>query len=82
MGQKSPTTARWLLEKALTGHNREALIGDLDEEFARGQSAWWYWRQAIVAVARSPPARWLPRDFSRCVAYLWVGWPSGCGLKL
>jgi hypothetical protein len=27
--------------------SNDALIGDLTEEFRRGRSGWWYWRQAL-----------------------------------
>jgi hypothetical protein len=32
---------------------RDALIGDLNEEFARRPSAAWFWRQVLMAVATS-----------------------------
>lgn len=49
-----PKRAAWLLER-LSGDN-EPLIGDLHEEFARRQSAWWFWRQ-VLAVAINRPFR-------------------------
>jgi hypothetical protein len=31
----------------------QALVGDLLEQYSEGRSRWWYWRQAITAVALS-----------------------------
>jgi hypothetical protein len=45
-----PRVASWLLRRLAGGSNRESLIGDLDEQFARGRSSWWYWRQVVSAV--------------------------------
>jgi putative ABC transport system permease protein len=55
--------ARWLLQLALRGEAREALLGDLEEEFrlnvlpARGLRAArrWFWRQSIRTIG----ARWM-----------------------
>lgn len=46
-----PRIATWLLNR-LSGHN-EALIGDMIEEYRRGRSRLWYWRQASIAVLRT-----------------------------
>jgi predicted permease len=54
-----PRLARWLLCRALDGPARSAIVGDLDEEFARfvapqrglRAARRWYWRQALVSVA-------------------------------
>jgi hypothetical protein len=45
-----PRLASWLLRRLTSGPNREALIGDLDEQFARGRSSAWYWRQVVSAI--------------------------------
>jgi hypothetical protein len=45
-----PRVAGWLLRRLTCGPNRESLIGDLEEQFARGRSPWWYWRQVISAI--------------------------------
>lgn len=42
------TFATWLLKRS--GIN-EALSGDLIEQYRRGRSATWYWRQALIAIA-------------------------------
>ena len=43
-----PRLATLLLERFAAN---EPLIGDLQEEYAAGQSNAWYWRQALTAVA-------------------------------
>jgi hypothetical protein len=46
-----PRCAAWLLSHFLSGHHSDAIIGDLHEKYARGESAFWYWRQAFAALA-------------------------------
>ena len=54
-----PRLARWLLRRALDGAARSAIVGDLDEEFARfivprvgaARARRWYWRQAVMSIA-------------------------------
>jgi hypothetical protein len=45
-----PPVASWLLKRFAGGSNRESLIGDIDEQFARGRSSFWYWRQVLLAI--------------------------------
>ena len=56
----SPRIALWLLARANCSGSREALVGDLLEEIARGRSRFWAWQQliglagfALVARARN-----------------------------
>ncbi len=42
--------ASWILQRLAGGPQRESLIGDLDEQRARGRSPLWYWRQVISAI--------------------------------
>jgi hypothetical protein len=50
--RKPPRFARWLVEHFASSYQREALVGDLFEEYQSGRSRLWYWRQALYAVAR------------------------------
>lgn len=45
-----PTIATWMLEHLTPGRKKEALAGDLLEEFRRERPAAWYWRQVLVAI--------------------------------
>jgi hypothetical protein len=47
---RPPRLATWLLERLAPESRRESLIGDLHEQWARGRSAAWYWRQALTAI--------------------------------
>jgi hypothetical protein len=45
-----PRVATWLLERLASGPKRESLIGDLAEQYRRGRSSGWYWRQVFMAL--------------------------------
>ena len=45
-----PRVATWLLERLASGPKRESLIGDLAEQYRRGRSSAWYWRQVFMAL--------------------------------
>jgi len=45
-----PRLATWLLLSLGSGPFAEALAGDLSEEYQRGHSRHWYWRQVTVAL--------------------------------
>ena len=48
--RRPPRMARWLVEHFASSYQREALVGDLFEEYQRGRSRLWYWRQVGLAV--------------------------------
>ena len=43
-----PVVATWVLTSFC--NRNEVLAGDLAEEYQRGRSVAWYWRQVIVAI--------------------------------
>jgi putative ABC transport system permease protein len=55
---RPPRIARWLLRRMLDGPARSAIIGDLDEEFARfivpsrgrRKARRWYWQQTLTSI--------------------------------
>jgi putative ABC transport system permease protein len=51
MSRTPPRAANRLLRSWLTDEAFEIVVGDLDEEFARGRSVAWYWRQALKSAA-------------------------------
>ena len=50
MRSSPPRLARWLLERWTPGWKRESLIGDIVEQYQRGQSATWFWHQTVSAI--------------------------------
>jgi len=67
-----PRLARWVLEHLTTSEQKDALSGDLLEEFRGGRSSGWYWRQVatavIVSLTRTLRINWFTLAFS----VLWV----------
>ena len=53
MRRRPPRLASIVLDLLAPGN--EALHGDLEEEFWRGRSTAWYWRQVMTAVALQGP---------------------------
>jgi hypothetical protein len=45
-----PRAATWLLRHFGCCPNNDCVIGDLDEQFGRGRTRLWYWRQAVLAI--------------------------------
>ena len=50
-----PRIASWLLERL--GPENGPLAGDVREEYQRGRSTVWYWRQVLLAIAFNEPKR-------------------------
>jgi len=48
-----PIFATWLLQHVANRYQRDALIGDLIEEYGAGRSQAWYWRQVGLALLAS-----------------------------
>ena len=42
--------ATWLLTRMTSSPTSESLIGDLVEQFHRGHSSTWYWRQVVTSI--------------------------------
>ena len=47
---RPPRIATWLLQNFGCGPNQAAVIGDLEEQYRKGRSRTWYWRQVLVAL--------------------------------
>jgi hypothetical protein len=45
-----PRLATWLLQRWGSGPKREFLVGDLLEQYQRGRSSAWYWRQTMTTI--------------------------------
>ena len=45
-----PALATWLYERLGSPVTREAVVGDLIEQYQQGRSGAWYWRQVIKAI--------------------------------
>lgn len=45
-----PALPSWLLKQFVPVKKREALLGDLFEEYQAGRTAGWYWRETTIAL--------------------------------
>jgi hypothetical protein len=48
--RKPPAMATWLVERLSSRDRNEVLASDLQEQFNRGRSNAWYWRQVLVVI--------------------------------
>src|SRR5690349_20166745 len=59
-----PPVARWLIEHCTVSVDRDAMLGDLSEEFearalmSNGAARAWYWQQTLRSVAPTLRRRW------------------------
>jgi len=67
-----PRLARWILEHLTTDEQKDALSGDLLEEFRSGRSSGWYWRQVATAVIVSMTRMLRINWFALAFSALWV----------
>jgi uncharacterized protein involved in exopolysaccharide biosynthesis len=51
---RPPRLADWLLQRIATGPRQQSILGDLHEQYKRGRSAAWYWRQTITTILVGP----------------------------
>ena len=68
-GSLPPRLADWLLLRLVYGPRRQSLIGDLHEQYERGRSAPWYWRQSIKAILAGvwSDLRWHPAELTHAL---------------
>jgi hypothetical protein len=50
MTRSPPALATWLLEHFASEYQRDSLVGDLIEQYHRGRSRFWYWKQVVAAL--------------------------------
>lgn len=86
-----PRFATWLLQRFAIGPQREALIGDIVEQYEQGRSAMWYRRQVLMTVLLALVAfaqgrrRPVLRACALAIAVVWVlataEWPLAAVLS-
>jgi hypothetical protein len=71
--KQPPAVAKWLLGRFAPSLS-DSLVGDLQEEYAAGRSAGWYWRQVLRAVMVSTSCQLYahPWEMVRAIAVGWV----------
>jgi len=67
-----PALATWLVEHLIPGSRNEALAGDLLEQFGRGRSALWYWRQVLVAILVGLVKEWRMLAWATVATVCWA----------
>jgi hypothetical protein len=51
--KQPPRIATWFIRHFGSGANNDVVIGDLNEQYQRGYSRLWYWRQMLIAILNS-----------------------------
>jgi uncharacterized protein involved in exopolysaccharide biosynthesis len=54
MASRPPRLADWLLQHLVAGPRQQSILGDLHEQYGRGRSVAWYWRQTIKTILVGP----------------------------
>ena len=47
---RPPRLADWLLHRLTSSRRQQSIIGDMHEQYQRGRSLGWYWRQTLVTI--------------------------------
>jgi hypothetical protein len=77
--RKPPALAHWMLCRWTTGLHKDALIGDLIEQYQSDRSGAWYWAQTAITIVVSrtgqirSPGRKLMRLAATAFAILALG---------
>lgn len=77
--RKPPALAHWILCRWTTGLYKDALIGDLMEQYQSDRSRAWYWGQTAITIVVTrmgqirPPERKLMRLAATAFAILALG---------
>ena len=53
MKRRSPAIATFLMEKLGSDPRNDQIVGDLIEQYVRGRSRFWFWRQVVAAIVMS-----------------------------
>jgi hypothetical protein len=57
--RRPPKAATRLLERITFGPTRDAIVGDLIEQYQHGRSRGWFWRQALLLLMMHTVWDWL-----------------------
>jgi hypothetical protein len=49
--REPPKLATWLLSRLGCSSDNDTVLGDLAERYLEGKSAYWYWKQTLIAIA-------------------------------
>jgi hypothetical protein len=49
--REPPKLATWLLSCLGCSADNDAVLGDIAERYLEGKSAYWYWKQILIAIA-------------------------------
>jgi hypothetical protein len=76
-GSKPPAWATWMLEHLVLATDKDALAGDLAEEFGHRRSVGWYWRQVLMAIfvgfSKELGRQWRAAGFAMVIEHYQTG---------